>query len=396
MDHDLTMVSRPRLLERAAEVLRTRLTLMVAPPGSGKSVLLQQWATYVGSSADVVVVTLTTQDNAPEHFRLRIGSAVATVAPALGWDTLTVPVPSDLEEFITAVTTRPTADRPFVLVLDNVDLVIDTEVISVFAAAIAMFPESMRIVFASRRTPDLPLAELRARHELHEVTLSDLAFTTEEVDALAVRRGRPVSTAELGAIQADTGGWPCGVDLLLGTVHDDDPARRRALRDYLDEVMLADLPADLLRFTEDTAVLSGPTAAWADELLGTDDAAECFRRIDRLGRFPVAVPGREGRWQPPVVREHVLSRLRVRDADRFTALRQAATTLEADAVGLSPREQEILGLLERGLTTAQVARECATTFLDAREQVTGIYRKLRATDGPAALQRARELGLLGS
>ena len=61
--------------------------------------------------------------------------------------------------------------------------------------------------------------------------------------------------------------------------------------------------------------------------------------------------------------------------------------------GLSERETEILGLIARGRTNAQIARDLVLSAKTVRNHITSIFAKLGVTDREQARARASELGL---
>ncbi|GAB3783383.1 response regulator [Nocardioides ungokensis] len=61
--------------------------------------------------------------------------------------------------------------------------------------------------------------------------------------------------------------------------------------------------------------------------------------------------------------------------------------------GLSERETEILGLIVRGRTNAQIARDLVLSEKTVRNHITSIFAKLGVGDREQARARARELGL---
>jgi ATP/maltotriose-dependent transcriptional regulator MalT len=217
------------------------------------------------------------------------------------------------------------------------------------------------------------------------VTAADLAFTESEIADLA-----ELSASDAAGIHARTGGWAAGVALLVSET------TGAALDDYIEDVLLAGMSPVVRRFVEETAVLERPTAASADRLLGGESAASHYEAVDRLGRFPHVVGSSAERWQPPIVRDYLLACLEARDPERFAHLSNIAAGLEGAAVALSARELEVLALLDRGLTIDDIGRELSISFHTAKAHVRSVYEKLDVSKRVGALQRARELGLLGS
>jgi len=66
----------------------------------------------------------------------------------------------------------------------------------------------------------------------------------------------------------------------------------------------------------------------------------------------------------------------------------------AAAATISPREQELLGVLAEGLTNREIAARLVLEESTIRTHLRNIYRKLGVNSRVRAIQRARELGLL--
>lgn len=61
---------------------------------------------------------------------------------------------------------------------------------------------------------------------------------------------------------------------------------------------------------------------------------------------------------------------------------------------LTPREQEILGLLAAGLTNREIAERLVVSPETVKKHTSTIYGKLRVSNRTSAAARARDLGLL--
>jgi DNA-binding CsgD family transcriptional regulator len=95
-----------------------------------------------------------------------------------------------------------------------------------------------------------------------------------------------------------------------------------------------------------------------------------------------------------------LSALRRRaEMPRLAAVLEAAgdallAALEAPDPGLTPRERQLLGLLDQGLRFKQVARRLGISEATAKTHARHLFRKLGASSRAEAVHLARLRGLL--
>ena len=179
-----------------------------------------------------------------------------------------------------------------------------------FNSLLRRFPETLRVVFACRSRPIIPLAHLRARNRLVELGSIDLAFTAGETRQLA----ELVSEEDMSRLQDVTGGWPALVTLgrLALTV---DAHERAAMlsgdhpsfRDFIEDEILGDLPADLVRVFEVCTVLDAFPPELAADLTGHDAVRITAGQIEGLS------PVLQRLTQPPGwLRLHPLMRAALR------------------------------------------------------------------------------------
>src|SRR3954447_1949514 len=141
---------------------RTRLTLVVAPAGWGKTSLLSAWAREPCAGQQVAWVSLDDGDDEPRRFWRYVLSALGDASDEVssapleameGGDraVLDLALPLLLNELA-----RSTADH--VLILDDYHTVTDQRIHEAMEFLLAYLPPSLRIVIAGRFDPPLPLA----------------------------------------------------------------------------------------------------------------------------------------------------------------------------------------------------------------------------------------------
>src|SRR5215471_14390312 len=113
------MVRRPRLIDRLNRGLQSRLTLISAPAGFGKTTLLSAW--LAGCERPVAWLSLDEGENDPARFLTYLVAAVQTLAPTLVKGVvgaLYSPQPPPIEVLLTALLNDlTTLSDPFILVL---------------------------------------------------------------------------------------------------------------------------------------------------------------------------------------------------------------------------------------------------------------------------------------
>jgi hypothetical protein len=165
------LVSRPRLSERLDRGTASKLMLVSAPAGFGKTTLLTEWlAAGPGAPADerlAAWLSLDRGDNDPASFWAYVIAALRTVAAGIGESALALlqaPQPPPVEAVLTALLNELAAIAgDIMLVLDDYHVIDVREVQDGMAFLLDHLPPGLHVVIASRADPALPLARLRAR-----------------------------------------------------------------------------------------------------------------------------------------------------------------------------------------------------------------------------------------
>jgi len=168
----------------------------------------------------------------------------------------------------------------------------------------------------SRSEPDLPLAILRARNELTELTADDLRFThpeTEEFMRQAVPAG--LSPGALAQLEERTEGWAAGLRLaalaLQGKTHSTEAEQaasafsgsHRYVAEYLVQEAFANQPEGVQTFLMRTSFLNRLSGPLCDAVTGRNDGTQM---LDRLTRANLFITQLDSRGEPAWYRYHPL------------------------------------------------------------------------------------------
>jgi ATP/maltotriose-dependent transcriptional regulator MalT len=307
------LVLRPRLSERLDRGAASKLVLVSAPAGFGKTTLLTEWlAARPAALADerlAAWVSLDRGDNDPASFWAYVIAALRTVASGVGESALALldaPQPAPTETVLTTLLNDLGAvDGEIVLVLDDYHVIDARDVQDGMAFLLDHLPPWLHVVIASRADPALPLARMRARGELAEIRAAELRFTADEAAVyLNEMTGLQLTAPDVAALEGRTEGWIAALQLaalsmqgrndvagfIAGFAGDD-----RYVVDYLAEEVLARQSDPVQAFLLRTSILSRLSGPLCDAVTGQGDGKGMLEALDRGNLFLVSLDDRR-RW----------------------------------------------------------------------------------------------------
>src|SRR5215470_5323127 len=217
------VVAGPRLFGRLGA--QARVSVVSAPPGSGKTVLLRSWISQSGLPERVAWVPAGRGERDPQRFWLSVLAALRQTGPgsALVRELTAAP---DLDGWVIAerllADLAPLDDRLWLVVDDVQEL--GGEALRQLELLILRAPPGLRFVLAARHDVRLGLHRLRLEGGLAEIREPDLRFTVAEASELLDAAG--VDLPEVAPLVARPDGWAAGLRLAaLSLARHDDPGR---------------------------------------------------------------------------------------------------------------------------------------------------------------------------
>jgi LuxR family transcriptional regulator, maltose regulon positive regulatory protein len=287
----------------------SRLTLVSAPAGSGKTTLVSEWVAGCGRAA--AWLSLDAGDSDPGRFLTYLIAALQTVAPGIGEGVLVAlqsPQPAPPESTLTALLNEIAAMRTdVVLVLDDYHVLDARQVDDALAFLVEHLPPRLHLVIATREDPVLPLARLRARGQMTELRGADLRFTPDEAAEFLGRvMNLGLSGDEIAALDARTEGWIAGLQLAAISLQGREDAAgfiksftgsNRFVLDYLLEEVLQQQTEAVQDFLLRTSILGRLCGPLCDAVLldASAPGQETLEYLDRANLFIVPLDN-ERRW----------------------------------------------------------------------------------------------------
>jgi LuxR family maltose regulon positive regulatory protein len=211
------LVARRRLSERLSRGAESKLTLISAPAGFGKTTLLADWlADSASNGRSAAWLSLDQRDNDPALFWTYV---VTTLKAAYGVGADAITLLRSPQQSIEAVIASLLNDlqavsNDVVLVLDDYHVIDARDVQEGMAFLLEHLSQHVHVVIASRADPPLPLAGLRGRGELVEIRAADLRFTADEAAAyLNGAMGLALTAQDVATLEGRTEGWIAALQL---------------------------------------------------------------------------------------------------------------------------------------------------------------------------------------
>jgi LuxR family maltose regulon positive regulatory protein len=293
------LVARPRLVD-AILADDHRFTIISAPAGYGKSVLVAQWMMKAGIPA--AWISLDSGDDDPWSFFSLVIGGLVSVDPEVALRTQSVlddPAPPVMAVVRSLLDDLSATTRPFALILDDYQAIEAPEIHHAVGTLLQNLPPAMRVVVVTRTDLPLPVARLRSQGDLLEFNQEDLRFTDDEALELLQRtKGLEVTPGDVAHINARAEGWAMGLQL-VGQVMRDQPHERirrfakefsgnvRPIETYLWEEVIQRQPDEIREFLLRTSILAQLTPPLCDAVIGSDRSAALIQRLEQESLFIV-------------------------------------------------------------------------------------------------------------
>lgn len=294
---------RAGLVAALVEGAHTRVTLLSAPAGSGKTSLLSEWHSDAREQRPFAWISLDAADNDPVRFWDEVLAALATITCDVGASAeAALHSPGTTVEnhvLPLLINDLATLSEPVVLVLDDYHVIENIEIHRALELLVERLPSTAHIVVATRSDPPLPLSRLRVRAQLTEIRAADLRFNVVEAAAFLEHViGLSLDDEDVERLHERTEGWAAGLQLAGLSLKGRDNQRQfidsfagddQQIVDYLGYEVLDRQPPELREFLIRTSVLDRLSAPLCAAVTRNPDAETLLRQLERDNAFVVAL-----------------------------------------------------------------------------------------------------------
>ncbi len=396
-------VDRPGLLRRLDQGLSGPLTLIIAPAGAGKSVLLAQWAASQ-VKVEFVWLELTAFDDDPVRFSRRLLAGLSEIHPEFGELSELVPLHGAgigvplLEALVAQMAELPEV----VIVIDDLHQLTNATLISDLGRLVDLMPPQIHLVLSSRVDPPLAWSRYRLHRHLTEIRQDEMAFDHLESSELLERiLGWPMRPDAVSALVNRTEGWVAGLQLAAMTLRSHPDADTfvshfsggdRLVADYLSEEVLQVQTAERRSFLLQSSVLDEMTADLLSHLTGEPNAQLILEELERESMFLIPLDGhREWFRFHHLFRDLLRYRLRAESPGTEEALLISAASWHLERDQVTPGVEYLLKAREWGQALQVIVSRGSEVF--EQGTVKTVVRWIRQVPLAARVTR-RDVSLL--
>jgi LuxR family transcriptional regulator, maltose regulon positive regulatory protein len=297
----LGVVPRPRLAALRETVAQSRLVLVSAPAGYGKSTLVADWSDRDPRAAGWV--HLDHGDNDPVVMLFKIATALERVGQTTSrlFDELSRLRPRIDRVALPVLAAELEACGPFVLVVEDAHFVTAEQGLAILMFLADHVPAGSQLMLVTRGDSGVPLARLRASGQLAEIGIAQIALDVDETRAVAASSGLELTVESAEKLRRRTEGWAAAVVLAALSLRGREDAVERAARlsgdhehiaDYLLEEVLKTQPDELKTFLLGTSILERMSAPLCNAVLEVENAGDSLEALGRSNAFVVPLDDR--------------------------------------------------------------------------------------------------------
>ncbi len=300
---NISLVSRPALLGAMDDILGSRLALVIAPAGYGKSTLLFQWSENLKNRGiRYAWLTLDEEDSAPNQFLAYVVLALARSGMAVGELAVgalngypDTPVNIVLKKLVKIIAR---AGENYVLFLDDFHFLTGHKVSDLLKEFVALMPDNLSLVLSSRRDPMIGSQAMLIDGHALKFGMSDLKLTQDETRKIIESADLDIDISELHAV---TEGWPVAVQLARVQLVNNPsvmPAKassNQMVASFLTEQVLSSIDSGVREILFSICFLDRFNQDLVESLFGNSLQDSIFEKLKPIEAFLLPVE-RDGNW----------------------------------------------------------------------------------------------------
>lgn len=332
-------IERPRLIKILNQAVNSRVILLTAPAGYGKTVLVTQYLAKL--SKPFVWYQLDLYDNDPLVFLNYLVTGIRQNYPGFAQKTLFQQRLREAAEnprlaFTLLVNSLANdVDNGLVIVFDDYHAIREQRIHLFLGELLFHLPDNIQIIITSRIVPPLNLSRLRVETPILSLDAAALRFNYDEIKDFLGQKGIRLTKEEFSCLSEKTGGWPAALRLMTESTYAEaltgaNP-KIEEVYSYLAAEVFELQTEEIRDFLLGTSVLEVMTPADCDRLLERNDSQQLFSFLEKQQLFLIPLSGKNKAYRyHQLFREFLIDRL----GEKSKELRRRAGRMAREAGNL--------------------------------------------------------------
>lgn len=298
-------IFRNRLIDDFRDIENKKLTIVSAPTGYGKTVLISQFVATRNNP--VVWYQLDEFDNDLTLFIRYFIAGISKEIPHFGMQTIDfIEKTEDISRQIRSITAlivnelQARTKEGILFILDDYHVIQEKVIHKFVEEFIQCMQKGIHIIISSRYMLPFNVVRLKAHGLVNEITYDNLKFSKEEVGTFLNTEKSCVLSAEvIEKYQLETDGWAVALSLIKSSFKDSNKniffqcKNREQVYNYFVEEVFQKLPVELQTFLIYISVPDIITPNLCDMLTEREDSDEMLEKIIEQNIFLMKFEGKE-------------------------------------------------------------------------------------------------------
>jgi len=208
------VVKRDNIFSKLDMALNTKLTIISAPAGSGKTTSVVAWLDSRNLLDNTIWVSLDERDDNADNFWSCLAIAVGKTEDVDFQNDVSIESMVDL-----LLNNLPLINKQLIFVIDNFHFIEDKDMLIGMKHLIDGIAKNIHIIITSRTKPNINLARLRLNREVTEIDRKELNFSLEEtIEFINYNSESRIPEESIKVLRERTEGWIAGVQIALMSI----------------------------------------------------------------------------------------------------------------------------------------------------------------------------------
>ncbi|MBV7273222.1 LuxR family transcriptional regulator [Clostridiaceae bacterium UIB06] len=293
------IVYRDKILNRLDEALNTKLTIISAPAGSGKTTSVVSWIDSKNLYNNVMWISLDERDNSREAFWSCFTTSIEKLEGVdfKGEELNSIKDEEILTESIIDVllNTISLINKDLIFVIDDFHFIKNEDVLMEIKHFIDGINDNVHIIMTSRTKPNINIARLRLDGEVIEIDRKELNFSlSETTEFLEDNTKLRLPEERIKMLKEATEGWIAGIQIAvlsmkgrkdITEVEERFSGSNNYIQDYFCEEVFNNQSEDIKDFLLKTCILDELSAALCNAVSCKKNSQQILEHIYDMNLF---------------------------------------------------------------------------------------------------------------